>query len=234
MTTLTDYCILEEASTAINAWNQIRSNPTEVKQLFSNGAYFEIQRDDYNKWKGNNPTDLHAYLGVKDNRIVLYSIDSKTDQEEVNSHMVAFNKLIKVAPYLPSNLANPSFDNVTIVGEGTPNLNPQEALERTTRWLLYRDTWIWKNKDEMTQVLSIPFSDLDTIFAQTVDSVLALLALKPVDGGNSTDFQLEFILWGYSNDSGIEAWLPEDIVRPCPPFSNLSQYQLLIYSTSGA
>lgn len=224
---------LDQAQAAIMAWKNIRTDENTLANLFSKGAYFEITRDSYNTWKAKNPQFLHAYLGNYNNQLTLYGVDNITDQEPVEGHEAYFNAMIKISPYEPSNFPNPVFDNTIPAGGGTPELSPEMALERTTRWLLYRDSWLHLNAtaDKMTRVLLIPFNDLETIFneSETISSAITLFALKGQDNTEQPPYQMEFILWGYNGEE-IEAWLPKDIVQPCPPFTNHNNFQLLIYS----
>ena len=252
----TTYPHLVDASTAIDKWNDVRLSGPAMIQYFKEGAYFEVKRSQYQNWKNlpTQPEYIHAYLGIANQKLMLYFIDNVTDAIPITSSSAKgqFNGNLQHSAYAPSMLANPRFaselDNL-----GSTQLTPLEALERSTRWSLHSHAWLTQNAgSNMTQVLVIPFGDFETLFGAqhlAIDSVLMLLALKMdeldvlldetalLTSSDAITYSLEFILWGYNKNNGIISWLPKDIVRPVPPFGGSgsgiqqSDFQLLAYAT---
>lgn len=243
-TTTVSYPVLNEASGAINLWANTRENASDMVNLFNGGIYFEISTMDYYSWisAGAPPSHLHGYLGKYTppsggaSILRLYAVDSITDSNPVEGNEPAYNDKIRIMDYNHGVLQNMDF-SILPFNTLTPDpLTPEEALRRSTSWSLCSNTWLLQNAGiEMAQILSIPFSDLTTLFKdEGATSVICLLALKK-NGNNSTGHQMEFILWGYKDTLGVMGWLPKDIVRPVPPFGGsgggMASYQLLDYST---
>lgn len=226
--------ILETATLSIQTWNEVRNNGVATNNYFNQGAYFEISRDNFTLWNSNSPDNLHAYMslvqeiGVPNFSLALFCVDSVTDSKYVADHPNAFITNLKQSIYQKSVLPNAHF--IFEAGTPPPPVEPQidttVALKASNQWILHKEHWLLE-QDNFVQVFEIPFEDLTILFANpSVTSIIALPALKEL-GINS--FEMDLILWGYTA-AGILANYPMDFIKPAPPFSNPTKFQLLAYA----
>ena len=231
--------ILQDASNAINTWNDVRNNTAATINYFNEGAYFSINRSDFATWHTkwlalNKPSNfkIHAYLGLQNDTtsvnfsLCLYSVDSNTDKKKVSNHENEYLTNLKFSNYHKATLHNPIF-NPELVSNS--DLDPLEALQRSTQWTLSKDTWLGQQTD-MAQILVIPFKDLNTLFTnQNIDTLICQPALSQEESA----FNMDLIIWGHSNEFGIMAKYPQDLIQPVPPYSAtnpVSNFQLLQFS----
>jgi len=229
--------ILENATNAINSWNEIRNNGAATNNYFNQGSYFPITATDFATWQSHweslgKPENfkLHAYLGISikpgDSNfcLSLYCVDSATDKKEVSINKDLYLANMKYLPYSMGNIENATFNMSFLNAEA---LDPLTALQASTQWSLHKNIWLEEQTD-MAQILVIPFNDLETLFVeQEAELVVCLPALKM---NTDTDIlDIDLILWGH-NSNGIIGSYPADLIRPKPPFKNRSNYQLLSYA----
>lgn len=225
--------IISDASQAIQLWNEVRSNPSAVINFFNKGTFFKIDRSDYLIWNENSPEFIHAYMGLVQNpgeahfSLSLFSVDSVTDKEPVESNPEAFEINIKKNPYELSVISNPTLNLVDNSGNDPENITPIEGMMRTVQWSLHKDIWVDQQED-MVQVFEIPFLDLSVLFdTEEADYIILSPALKEQEEDNV--FKIDLVLWGY-NAHGVTWDKPKDFIRPAPPFSSPNNFQLLIYA----
>jgi hypothetical protein len=225
--------ILETAVLSIQTWNEVRNNGAATSNFFNQGAYFQIARESFDQWNLQNPENLHAYMGLTqiigqpNFSLALFCVDNVTDSKEVSEHKDDYNANLKQSTYQRSVLPNAHFifENEPPVPE-EPQIETLEALKASNQWVLYKDSWLLEQED-FVQIFEIPFIDLTLLFAhENVNSIIALPALKEV---GENEFNIDLILWGYT-DEGILGDYPMDFIRPAPPFSNPSNFQLLTYA----
>lgn len=230
--------ILQDASNAIVFWNNVRNNAPTIINYFDKGAYFSINRNDFASWRAkwdslNKPANfkIHGYLGLRnytgstDFSLCLYCVDSHTDKKVVEGNENEYITHLKFSPYQRANLEQPFFnENMLSISQ----LDPLEALQRSTQWTLHKDTWL-EQQSNMAQILVIPFKDLETLFSNpNIDSLICQPALT-YDKGTDT-FAMDLIIWGHSDTLGILAKYPQDLIQPIPPYSSVnpaSSFQLL-------
>jgi hypothetical protein len=225
--------ILETATLSIQTWNEVRNNGVATNNYFNQGSYFEISRDNFTLWNNNSPHNLHAYMGLVQEigeanfSLALFCVDSITDSKYVPDHPEDFTINLKRSIYQKSVLPNAHF----IFEEGAPPpVEPQidtlDALKASNQWILHKENWLLE-QDNFVQVLEIPFEDLSILFAnESVNKIIVLPALKEVVENR---FEMDLMLWGYTTE-GILANYPMDFLRPAPPFSFPSNFQLLAYA----
>lgn len=225
--------IISDASQAIQLWNEARSNPPAVINFFNQGTFFRIDRSDYLIWKENTPEFIHAYMGLVQNSgdayfsLSLFSVDSVTDKEPVESNPEAFEINIKKNPYELSVISEPTLTLVDNSGNNPENITPIEGMMRTVQWSLHKDIWIDQQED-MVQVFEIPFLDLSVLFDdEEADYIILSPALKEQEEDNT--FKIDLVLWGY-NSNGVTWNKPMDLIRPSPPFKAPANFQLLKYA----
>jgi hypothetical protein len=225
--------IISEASQAIQLWNEARSNPVAVINYFNQGAYFKIHKSDYLVWKNNSPEFIHAYMGltIKPTEthfsLSLFSVDSVTDKEPVESNQGSFEANIKESAYELSVASNPTMELVDNSNSNPENITPTEGLMRTVQWSLHKDKWM-NEQEDLVQVFEIPFLDLTVLFGEEeADYIIVSPALKEQEEANV--FKIDLVLWGY-NTNGVTWNKPMDLIRPKPPFKSPSNYQLLSYA----
>jgi len=225
--------ILETAVLSIQTWNKVRNDSVATSNYFNQGAYFQISRDNFNQWNLQSPDNLHAYMGLTQEigkvnfSLALFCVDSVTDLKNVPEHRINYNTNIKKCIYQRSVLPNAHF-----IFESAPpcpvepQIDTMDALKASNQWILHKNRWL-SAQDDFVQVFVIPFEDLTLLFAnENVNSIIALPALKEIDRDN---FEMDMVLWGYT-DEGILANYPMDLIRPRPPFSTPSNFQLLTYA----
>lgn len=227
--------IINKASSAINVWNEARNNSISISNYFNQGAYFQISKADFEIWEANHPENLHAYLGLapeaghKNFLLSLFCVDSQTDKKEVESHRIAFLTNLKQIHYKHAVIPN---GHIKINTEGLKrnlkspdNITPLDALTASIQWSLYKDIWVAQQED-LVQAFIIPFNDLRALFYEKgAKSAIVDFALKEEEGS----FQVDLILWGY-NSKGVNWHKAMDLVRPAPPFTNPSHFQLIQYA----
>ncbi|BDS14070.1 hypothetical protein [Aureispira anguillae] len=225
--------IIDQAKNAINVWNDTRNNSTAVSNYFNQGAYFEISIEDFEAWNSNNPTEIHAYMGLEippgapNFALHLFSVDNITDQKPVESHQAEYLEKLKKSIYQRAILPNVHF-NMSL--GNADEIEPLDALQASTQWTLHKDLWLSQQTD-LVQTFIIPFSDLKKLFlVRGAESVVVLPALKEIDNMPNV-FQIDLMLWGHTSE-GIIGRYPKDFIKPAPPFSNPSHFQLLDYALS--
>jgi hypothetical protein len=227
--------ILEAATLSIQTWNEVRNDGFATRNFFNQGAYFEISRESFDQWNAQVPTPefIHAYMGLvsvvgqPNLSLTLFCVDSITDSEEVSEHQDDFNANLKQSIYQRSILPNAHFIfESTPPAPEEPQIDTLTALKASNQWILNKDSWLLEQED-FVQVFEIPFLDLTLLFAnETVNNIVALPGLKDLGNNN---FQIDLMLWG-STEEGLLANYPMDFIRPAPPFSNPSNFQLLAYA----
>ena len=223
--------IISKASQAIQIWNEVRNNPVAVINYFNQSTYFKITKEDYLIWKDSDPEFIHAYMGLVPNTaqgnfsLSLFSVDSVTDQNPVESHWELFEAKIRQNPYEAAVIPDPSMTLVEKSNEG--EITPLEGLTRSIQWALHKDVWI-EGQEDLVLVFKIPFHDLKVLFEnELADYIILSPALNEQEEANV--FKIDLILWGY-NANGITWNKPMDLIRPRPPFKSPSNYQLLSYA----
>jgi len=215
---------LEEYFESIVAWNVRRSSTEDITALIADGHFFQITREMYDFWVNINPEYIHAYIGVEtvpNPKAAFLLIDSTSDS---NPDSVTVDT-IKYAPY------RYGFDEMQTIpnfsGDNYPNMNVSilSGLERSFRWILNRKMWIENKVAEgasetagIFQAIHIPFSDLQSIFAEAdVQTAVAVFGLME-------DNKVELLVWSddFSQHEDVE-----DVSLPIPPFKNLANYNLL-------
>ncbi len=221
--------IISKASQAIRIWNEVRKNPTAVINYFNQGAYFQLFKEDYTTWKSRKPSYIHAYLGLVQPptkahfSLSMFSVDNITDKTPVETNWEAFETNLKHNPYRAAIIPDPSMNLI----DSSPIITPLEGLTRSIQWALHKDLWIEKQND-LVQVFEIPFSDLSVLFEEEfADYIILSPALKEQETPNA--FAIDLILWGY-NSNGVTWNRSMDFLRPAPPFSFPSNFQLIKYA----
>lgn len=230
--------ILDTAANAIYTWNQVRNNQASVIKYFDGGCAFTISREDYESWATlwanlNKSSDflIHGYMGLgliadsADFSLSLYNVDSHTDKLDPSLHRAEYSSYLKHSPYISS------ITGTIRIGLGEENqaIGVTEALQRSTNWRLFKNNWLASQTD-LVQLFKIPFSDLDSLFQDVEVSNLVLIpALAP---NKDNQFDIDLVIWGQRGEEGI-VWqdLPEDFLRPCPPYcSDRSEFRLLHFA----
>jgi hypothetical protein len=230
--------IIQNAKSAILQWNAARMNGQEASIMFSEGAYFEITKDNYQTWQNtiNNPdTDsIHAYIGTEgstiNEQICFYLVDSVTDSLEVDNHTTQYDDNLKYVNYQPAKLENVYFNQQTF---NNSDLNPIVAFQRLTQWTLHQNQWFINQQAEgAPQILVIPFKDLQNLFEDGAEVLICQPALASEGGNGQAPYQMDLIIWGQTQNDGLMGKTPQDLIQPVPPYSVYpeSDFQLLMYA----
>ena len=235
---------IDKAKNGIVTWDQVRNNPDAVINYINQGSCFRISREGFVAWEilYNNLYlqdstiifDIHAYFGLVQKpdeigfSLSLFCVDSHTDSQPVaNNNDPNYLGHLTEAPYEAGLISNVDF-YPSNQSQTTTGITKEEALERFTRWNLYKDQWI-NDQADMVQVFKIPFDDLKDLFAdQTVEELVVVFGLQPIsDAASYVRYEADLILFAHnSNGLGDN---PKDFTKPCPPFCN-GTHELGIYA----
>ncbi|AUP77370.1 hypothetical protein [Flavivirga eckloniae] len=204
---------LNEIKACILNWENIikEGNSETIIHYLNQGFCFQITKSEYLKWKDKKPKNIHAYLGVYNNKLKFFIIDSKSDKNGDFSDTI----LIKDFTYGidPSEIIKP----ITLKKKIT--LTENQALDRSFRWHIRCKEWLQSIQNDplkqMFRVISIPFQNYVQIF-QSNTIVTNFFGLHK--GKTNEALEIEIIV---SNEYG-EHKIPneyKDLTVPVPPFS---------------
>src|SRR5690554_6051357 len=164
---------MEEIITALQNWESVRNQPSELIALFESKSGFELNMS---LFPAGVP--LHAYAAIKDGELGFYVISEAND---VNSPMAVLSENYHWCPSM-------DYKNQIITEE--------EALERINFWQNDFEQWL-------NDVVAMPFGMYQTFHIPTTDlqpeSYHALFALK--DDALTPDIKAADLV--LNNDAGV-------------------------------
>lgn len=210
---------------AVANWTASLNSPQEIINYLNQGNCFKITRNDYNTWNTiSGVTCLHVYPAIFDDALQFVVVDNVTDANEVIDY-----DMVKVKPYRYGADVKVRVE-FTDTSNGS-DITTLEGLERVFRWMMNKNQWVTDNAgvgDGIFQAFHVPYSDLDTLFADgLIDDVYVLIGLVV----GRTEYP-DLLLWNeISNFTGSA--IVADVSRPVPPFGiedPVTNYQILLQS----
>ena len=204
---------LKEIKAAIKSWVDIRESPTEVIKYLNEGCCFKVERSFYEQWKKKNPPFIHIYFGIVETKMKVFMIDSVSDQE--------------IAPDMSYLFEKDYLDGLDFSQEGfiakskSGDIGVKEALERSLRWTLFRNSWVQsqvKSVDGIFKAFRFPFTDFELEFS--ADAQNETVVTFGLQESNVPDL----IMWGLDNADTDSATIVnsdvEDFSCPVPPYGS--------------
>jgi len=160
MTTESIYQSIKKWKTLIDAYRSgIDGSEAEILGYLNQGTHFSVSGKEIDQWKINlgNSEDpkIHAYLGIDEDRLKFFLIDSESDKTSDFTDIV-IREFTRDSP-------NVTVQNTTNL-EVDPPITSESAINRNFRWNMYCTTWLKAQKvQDFVQIVAIPFADFDRL-----------------------------------------------------------------------
>ncbi|WP_418124561.1 hypothetical protein ACNFU2_07850 [Chryseobacterium sp. PTM-20240506] len=160
MTTESIYQSIKKWKTLIDAYKSgIDGSEAEILGYLNQGTHFSVSGKEIDQWKINlgNSEDpkVHAYLGIDEDRLKFFLIDSESDKTSDFTDIV-IREFTRDSP-------NVTVQNTTNL-EIDPPITSESAINRNFRWNMYCTTWLKAQKvQDFVQIVAIPFADFDRL-----------------------------------------------------------------------
>jgi len=201
----------------------------EMMRYLTQGSHFSVEGKNIAEWKKNlehsSEKSIHAYLGIDQDQLLFFLIDSESDAKADFSRIVmkTFNRIAPEAQPTPS---SELISNVPITSEA--------AVYRNFRFNMYGSAWLETQKSDPFRLISIPFKDYERIPLTDAESCTCFFGLtnETMRDSSIADYHIEIIS---VKDIGITTMsqTAENYSTPRPPFTAndpADQYQLLLKS----
>ena len=242
---------LTAVTTALQHWNQDRTDATKGVNLLRAGQFMDITRTQYEThWKTISENDfLHVYIGVDNDSPVFYAIDSVSDSVPFKPSNASKIVAIEFYSELQKTMPPPSF--IHFIKGLTPanddSLTHHEAWKRGFRWLMFSSIWFEdekakrienkSNETGVVRVIKVPMKDLHDLFDNPDNNNVGMffgLDISREEGTEEETVFVELILTSVvDNYPHHKLNLLADVTTPFPPFSSsidYAQFGLLNYS----
>ncbi|WBV58216.1 hypothetical protein PFY10_07130 [Chryseobacterium daecheongense] len=160
MTTESIYQSIKKWKTLIDAYKSgIDGSEAEILGYLNQGTHFSVSGKEIDQWKINlgNSEDpkIHAYLGIDEDRLKFFLIDSESDKT-ADFNDIVIREFTRDSP-------NVTVQNTTNL-EIDPPITSESAINRNFRWNMYCTTWLKAQKvQDFVQIVAIPFADFDRL-----------------------------------------------------------------------
>lgn len=160
MTTESIYQSIKKWKTLIDAYKSgIDGSEAEILGYLNQGTHFSVSGKEIDQWKINlgNSEDpkIHAYLGIDEDRLKFFLIDSESDKTS-DFNDIVIREFTRDSP-------NVTVQNTTNL-EIDPPITSESAINRNFRWNMYCTTWLKAQKvQDFVQIVAIPFADFDRL-----------------------------------------------------------------------
>ncbi|MDQ1806252.1 hypothetical protein RAH57_19865 [Chryseobacterium sp. CKR4-1] len=160
MTTESIYQSIKKWKTLIDAYKSgIDGSEAEILGYLNQGTHFSVSGKEIDQWKINlgNSEDpkIHAYLGIDEDRLKFFLIDSESDKT-ADFNDIVIREFTRDSP-------NVTVQNTTNL-EVDPPITSESAINRNFRWNMYCTTWLKAQKvQDFVQIVAIPFADFDRL-----------------------------------------------------------------------
>ncbi len=124
---------------SISAWNKGKDNLKRMKKSFDRGSFFEISKNDRAIFSETNPEDCLVYLGLEEKNIIFILVDNITAQTPLLEMSDRQLEKVLIKEY------KEDFDieaNDFIATQKSGNITVEEALKRSLRWAVYKESWL--------------------------------------------------------------------------------------------
>jgi hypothetical protein len=201
----------------------------EIMKFLNQGSHFSVEGMEIKEWKKRleNESDkaIHVYMGIDNNTLKFFLIDSKSDADADFSYIVVkeFNRIPPESP------VNTSAELVS-----GPPITSESAIYRNFRFNMYCSAWLTAQKAEPFRIIHVPFDDYERMQLTDDQSCTSFFGLTNETGENSPieDYHIEIIT---VKDIGVNSisQTAENYSTPRPPFTAndpIGDYQLLLKS----
>ncbi|WP_345992711.1 hypothetical protein AAEU33_11145 [Chryseobacterium sp. Chry.R1] len=227
MTTESIYQSIKKWKTLIDAYKSgIDGSEAEILGYLNQGTHFSVSGKEIDQWKINleNSEDpkIHAYLGIEEDRLKFFLIDSESDKT-ADFNDIVIREFTRDSP-------NVTVQNTTNL-EIDPPITSESAINRNFRWNMYCTTWLKAQKvQDFVQIVAIPFADFDRLGLDDDQSGTCFFGLTD-DPENASVFayHVEIITVKDLTISEMSK-TAENYSTPRPPFTAadpVDNYQLL-------
>jgi hypothetical protein len=203
---------------------------SEILGYLNQGTHFSVFGNEVTQWKNKlenaDPKRIHAYLGIDNNQLKFFLIDSKSDQEADFSG-IFIKEFTRESP-------EDKVQNTTNQ-EILPPITSESAINRNFRWNMYNTSWLEAQKTEpFVQAISIPFEDYERLNLSATECCTCFFGLTDEAMKDTSDFAYHIEIITVKDLSINEmSKTAENYSTPRPPFTiddPVDNYQLLIKS----
>ncbi|MBT2620127.1 hypothetical protein [Chryseobacterium sp. ISL-6] len=231
MTTENIYLSIKKWKTLIDSYKSGNdANEKEILGYLNQGTHFSVSGNEVALWKTNlenaDPKRVHAYLGIDENKLKFFLIDSKSDRE-ADFNNIFIKEFTRQSP-------EDQAQNTTNL-EILPPITSESAINRNFRWNMYATAWLKAQKTEpFVQVITIPFEDYERLGLGDSESCTCFFGLTDEAEKGDTDFAYHIEIITVKDLTINEmSRTAENYSTPRPPFTvadPVDNYQLLLKS----
>ncbi|WP_454046959.1 hypothetical protein [Chryseobacterium sp. Marseille-Q8038] len=213
--------------------NGIDTNGKQILNYLNQGTHFSVSGEEIEQWKRNLETAelkmIHAYVGIHEDQLKFFLIDSKSDKDANFSTIITKDFLLE--------FNESKIESSNDIAVNVPPITSESAINRSFRWNMFSTSWLKaQKKEDIFQLISIPFSDYEKMGIAGGQTCASFFGLTDDLEKKDTDFpyHIEIItMKSLAIDHMSET--AENYSTPRPPFTiidTLNDYQLLKVSTS--
>lgn len=223
---------------AIKNWKSLidsfkSGNEESKSQLITylnQGTHFSVTEKEIAEWKkrleNENQQSIHAYVGIDNNTLKFFLIDSKSDSATDFSYIV-----IKEFTRLPPENQAMNLQQELI---SEPPISSEAAIYRNFRFNMYGNAWLETQKENLFRVIHIPFDDYKRMELSDDKSCTSFFGLtnEGLEKNSISDYHIEIITVKDISVNSISQ-TAENYSTPRPPFTAndpATNYQLLLKS----
>jgi hypothetical protein len=199
----------------------------QIIKYLNQGSHFSVEGSEITAWKNRleNESDktIHTYMGIDENRLKFFLIDSKSDAEG-NFNYIGVKDFGRIPP------GNISINNELV----SLPITSEAAIYRNFRFNMYATAWLETQKSEPFRLISIPFEDFERMNITNSESCTSFFGLtnEMLESSPIADYHIEIITVKSIGVDSISQ-TAENYSTPRPPFTvndPISKYQLLLKS----
>lgn len=230
MTTENIYQSIKKWKSLIDSYkNGNNAIEAEILGYLNQGTHFSVSGDEVRQWQNilgkEEQKRIHAYIGIDENVLKFFLIDSKSDKEG-NFNTIFIKEFTRQSP-------NAITENTTNL-EICPPITSESAINRNFRWNMYGTTWLKAQKVEpFVQIVSIPFADYERLGLEGKQSCTCFFGLTNDIQKSASGFAYHIEIITVKDLTINEmSKTAENYSTPRPPFTvdAPADYQLLLKS----
>ncbi|MDC8099273.1 hypothetical protein [Chryseobacterium rhizosphaerae] len=211
--------------------NGIDTNGTKILNYLNQGTHFSVSGAEIERWKKKLTGEhqrIHAYVGIHEEQLKFFLIDSTSDKE-ANFGAIVIKSFSR-------DFADGKMESSNDMELNPPSITSEAAINRSFRWNMFATSWLQAQKTEdFFQLISIPFSDYERMGILDAQTCICFFGLTNNLEKKESNFpyHIEMITVKSLAINHISE-TAENYSTPRPPFTidSLSDYQLLKQSTS--
>nr|WP_315034187.1 hypothetical protein [uncultured Chryseobacterium sp.] len=211
--------------------NENDANGAEILNYLNQGTHFSVSGQEIEQWgknlEGKDYGEIHAYVGIHDEQLKFFLIDSKCDKEG-NFNTILIKEFRR-------EFAEAKIESSNDIELNPPSITSESAVNRSFRWNMFGESWLQAQKSEdFFQLISIPFSDYEKMKITGSETCVSFFGLTDNIEKRASDFLYHIEIITVKNLAiNHMSETAENYSTPRPPFTfdNLNDYQLLKQST---